>query len=159
MNPEIRTAIESDFSSVSSLANQIHSLHHGFRPYFYKQNNNVMSKEYYLSLINDKENHSVFVCIHNDEVIGYSVCNKMVFKDNPVIVDSKVYFIDTMCIKDEFQGRGFGSIFINEIKIYAKKEGFDMIQLNVDCQNLKAISFYKKNGFKDMSKKMFISLK
>lgn len=159
MDAKIRNALETDFKYVSSLANQIQSLYHGFRPYFYRQNDNVMSKEYYLSMLNDKEKHSIFVLVYNNEIIGYSICNKLVFEDNPIIADSKIYLIDTMCISEKFQGKGFGTIFINEIKKYAQKEMFDIIQLNVDCKNINAISFYKKNGFDEISKKMFIRLR
>lgn len=56
------------------------------------------------------------------------------------------YYIQEFFIINEFQGKGFGTIFLNEIEKHVKKMDVNHIFLQTE-RELPAYSFYKKSGF------------
>ena len=48
----------------------------------------------------------------------------------------------------EYQGKGVGSLMLNEAKVYARNAGFAHLRLNVNRHNAKAIKAYIRNGFR-----------
>jgi len=62
-------------------------------------------------------------------------------------------FIEEFAIKKKFQGKGFGTLLIKELKRYCKKRRISYIYLGTnDKKNNKAIKFYKRLGFKRLGK-------
>lgn len=57
----------------------------------------------------------------------------------------KDYFLHKLYINTEFQRRGIGRDLFNEV---FSKIDYDTIRLTVNRQNVNAINFYFKNGFK-----------
>jgi ribosomal protein S18 acetylase RimI-like enzyme len=57
------------------------------------------------------------------------------------------YFLDSLCVKEDFRNRGIGSKIIELTKIKASKEGYNSLCLLVFKDNTKAQNVYKKNGF------------
>ena len=58
-----------------------------------------------------------------------------------------------IAVKPEFQGRGIGSLLLNNAISLALKKGVEWVRLEVRPSNLKAISFYKKFGFKEIGRR------
>ncbi len=59
----------------------------------------------------------------------------------------KYGFISTISISKECQGKGLGNLFLKVIEEKATYNGLKEIRLEVDARNIRAISFYKKNGY------------
>lgn len=59
------------------------------------------------------------------------------------------YFINELCIKQEEQGKGFGTQFLTQIEKYVKAEGIVNIFLLTE-KNVPAYTFYQKNGFHEL---------
>lgn len=57
------------------------------------------------------------------------------------------YDIIGIAVSLEEQNKCIGSMLLNEIKKLAKANNVNTITLEVDERNIKAINFYKKNGF------------
>lgn len=96
-------------------------------------------KEYFEKMINSKEdNHWIIEC--DKETIGHISLNKR--KNN---------WFETQIIigEKEFWNKGFGSMAILEMIKKAKKLNINHIYLEVRPDNLRAISAYKKAGFKE----------
>lgn len=51
----------------------------------------------------------------------------------------------------EYQGKGIGSMMLNEAKAYAKEAGFAKLRLHVNRNNAKAIKAYTRNGFQTVA--------
>ena len=64
-----------------------------------------------------------------------------------VYCNSEVAFISSIAVKKEFLNRGIGTFLINETKQYTRRKKCKSIQLEVYCQNSRALKFYKKNSF------------
>lgn len=60
--------------------------------------------------------------------------------------------------KEEYRGKSIGGKLLKHIEIFAKENGVNKLDLNVDVNNCRAINFYTKNGFNNekilMSKKI-----
>ena len=60
---------------------------------------------------------------------------------------SKVIYLDTLYILNSERKKGYGKQLLSVLKQYAKKKGFDKIELVVKRDNLIAIDLYKKKNF------------
>ncbi len=57
------------------------------------------------------------------------------------------YFLDALCVDDNFRNRGIGSKLIELTKSKARIEGYSSLCLLVFKDNTNANNVYKKNGF------------
>lgn len=60
-------------------------------------------------------------------------------KNNEIIID---------LISVINKGKGIGTLLIKKLIYYAKRNGYKKIKVVTECENISAISFYQKNGFK-----------
>ncbi|MGM0123787.1 hypothetical protein IGI37_001161 [Enterococcus sp. AZ194] len=92
------------------------------------------------------ENH-----LKNNYFLGY-----VAFVDNQLAalsigmrkpwIQGMEYYIDEFCVDYNLQGKGIGSVFIDEIIKDLKKKNLNAIILNTD-KNYPSKDFYIKNGF------------
>lgn len=71
----------------------------------------------------------LYVYRHQGEVLGF------------VGVQNNGY-IAGLFVKEAYQSKGIGKALLNECK-----KAYNLLTLDVFCQNTRAISFYEKNGF------------
>ena len=69
-------------------------------------------------------------------------------KDNPVLCDRKVLYIDDICVDEAARGRRVGEAIYRHIVAYAKSLGCHNVTLNVWTCNPGAMKFYEKLGMK-----------
>ncbi|MES2961855.1 MAG: GNAT family N-acetyltransferase [Pseudomonadota bacterium] len=75
------------------------------------------------------------------EIIGLAVITKGSYRVKHIA------YIDKLAINQSLRRKGLGTIFFSEIIDSLEKEGFIKIELGVEVDNIRAISFYKKFGF------------
>jgi ribosomal protein S18 acetylase RimI-like enzyme len=89
----------------------------------------------------------------NNQILGYLKLNKneaqTELKNNTTLEIERIY------VKQEFHGKQFGKLLLQKAIDIAKEQGCKTIWLAVWEHNLKAIAFYKKNGFKEFDKHNF----
>jgi ribosomal protein S18 acetylase RimI-like enzyme len=62
---------------------------------------------------------------------------------------SKSVFIEEFAIKEKFRGRGFGTVLIEHLISYCKKNNITIIYTSTgDYKSNRSIAFYEKRGFK-----------
>lgn len=61
------------------------------------------------------------------------------------------FYIDTVSVSEEFQGKGIAKELFVFIEKKAKELGFEKVSLLVDLENQKALALYEKIGFKKNS--------
>lgn len=61
--------------------------------------------------------------------------------------ESKTAFLSMIVISRSEQGHGYGYILLNEMSKICRENGIKNICLEVNNSNIKAINFYKKNGY------------
>lgn len=60
------------------------------------------------------------------------------------------YFIEELCLRAEYQGRGVGKEFFSLIETELKKRGINTVFLMTD-RNMPAYGFYKNLGFDELT--------
>lgn len=64
---------------------------------------------------------------------------------------SRKAFVSLICVKEEFQKRGYATLLLKKMFEYCKNK-MNSVELEVYFQNEGAIEFYEKNGFQKIGK-------
>ena len=134
-----QTFIET-FSEANSEENMKNYLEEGF------------SIEKLTNEINNK-NSEFYFATFNNEIIGYLKLN---FGDSQTeLKDHKALEIERIYVSKEFHGKKVGQFLYDKAIQIAKQKNAEYVWLGVWEENLRAISFYKKNGFVEFDKHIF----
>ncbi|MCI8641754.1 MAG: GNAT family N-acetyltransferase [Clostridia bacterium] len=133
-----------DFNRVNKLAKQVHELHVNWRPDLFLSVDEVISKECFEKMIQNKE---IFVAKIQDEIIGYITFN-IKEKNNPSMRYRKQLQIEAICVDEKNRGKGIGTALLNYTKEHGKANNCTDIYLTVNEENKKAIKVYEEFGFK-----------
>jgi len=99
------------------------------------------------------ENSEFYFAVFDNNIAGYLKLNFGVSQTE--IKESNSLEIERIYVLKEFQGKKIGQLFYETAIQVAKQKGIDYIWLGVWEKNLKAIGFYKKNGFFEFDKHIF----
>ncbi|MES2239308.1 MAG: GNAT family N-acetyltransferase [Bacteroidota bacterium] len=128
------------FSESNSEQNMIDYLEEGF------------SKEKLTTELNDENSEFYFATIEN-EIIGYLKVN---FGESQTeLKDSKALEIERIYVSKEFHGKKVGQLLYDKAIEIAKQKKIEYVWLGVWEENLRALNFYKKNGFVEFDKHIF----
>jgi ribosomal protein S18 acetylase RimI-like enzyme len=110
------------------------------------------SNEKLIAEINNK-NSIFYFASFNKDIIGYLKINfgesQTELKDNNALEIERIY------VSKEFHGKSVGKLLYDKVIEIAKQKKSDYVWLGVWEENLRAISFYKKNGFTEFDKHIF----
>ena len=135
-----RKTFEETFSESNSEVNMNNYLEDSF------------SKEKLTAELQNK-NSEFYFAILEDEVIGYLKIN---FGESQTeLKDKKALEIQRIYVAKEFHGKSVGQILYDKAIEIAKQKASEYVWLGVWEENLRAISFYKKNGFVAFDKHVF----
>lgn len=98
-------------------------------------------KDYFIDMIN---NNIVYIAFDNNKPIGYLAGNT---KSENEYITIKVAEIDNMFVDENYRGNNIGTILIDCFKKYCIQNGIKTFKVNASARNIKALEFYKKNGF------------
>lgn len=102
--------------------------------------------------LNNKNSEFYFAKLE-DSVIGYLKLN---FGESQTeLKDNKALEIERIYVPKEYHGQSVGQILYEKAIQVAKQKDTDYVWLGVWEENLRALSFYKKNGFVEFDKHIF----
>lgn len=90
----------------------------------------------------------------DDRTIGYLKLN--FGQSQTELKDDKALEIERIYVLTEFHGKQVGQILYNKAIEVARQKNSDYVWLGVWEENPRAINFYKKNGFEEFDKHIFI---
>lgn len=99
------------------------------------------------------ENSEFYFAELNNEIIGYLKVN--FGHSQTEIINEKALEIERIYVLKEFHGKKVGQIFYEKAIELARELKVNFVWLGVWEQNLRAIRFYEKNGFKAFDKHVF----
>lgn len=117
-------------------------------------NENCKVNIFYENFISN-ENNCILIAQVEDDIVGYLYG---FIKNNGDTYIDLVAQLDAMFIDESFRKYGIGTSLINEFKKWSIEHKVKQIELQVCNENDKAISLYKKNGFKNIKSIMSIEL-
>ncbi|NAS14430.1 GNAT family N-acetyltransferase [Poritiphilus flavus] len=91
------------------------------------------------------------VAVRENSLLGYAAFTKQFST-----WDADFYlYLDCLYLKESARGQGLGTLFMNKVIEFAKKENCDMVRWQTPADNEKAIKFYQKMGGVSKAKERF----
>jgi ribosomal protein S18 acetylase RimI-like enzyme len=135
-----RQTFQETFSDSNSEENMKNYLEEGF------------SSEKLTAELNNKDSEFYFATFENN-VIGYLKVN---FGESQTeLKDSKALEIERIYVSKEFHGKKIGQLLYDKAIEIARQKNSEYVWLGVWEENLRALSFYRKNGFVEFDKHIF----
>ena len=143
---DIRFAEVRDIPGMIQLLKQVGQVHHEIRPDLFRAGAQKYDETALASLLADK-NRPILIAELEGKVAGYAFCILQITKDDPVLCDRKVLYIDDLCVDEKHRGRGIARALYEHTLDYARSLSCDAVTLNVWYGNDAQI-FYEKCGMK-----------
>lgn len=144
---EIRFAQSRDIPSMLNLLQQVGEVHHQIRPDLFRSGAQKYDEAALEALLKNPD-RPIFIAQNEGQVAGYAFCILQITKDDPVLRDRKVLYIDDLCVDKAQRGRGVAGALYQQVCQYARSIGCDAVTLNVWSGNDTAMAFYQKCGLK-----------
>lgn len=101
----------------------------------------------------ENDNSEFFFALSDEEVIGYLKVN---FGDAQTeLQDKDSLEIERIYVSKDFHGKKVGQILYDKALEIAQNKNLQYVWLGVWEENLRAVQFYKKNGFVEFGKHIF----
>ena len=144
---EIRFANTSDIPGLIELLKQVGEVHHRIRPDLFRAGAQKYDAAALEALLADPK-RPVLVSFAEGKMAGYAFCILQETRDDPVLCDRKVLYIDDLCVDETIRGKGVATALYQRVLEYARELRCDAVTLNVWCGNDSAMKFYEKCGLK-----------
>lgn len=144
---EIRFAQSRDIPGMLNLLQQVGEVHHQIRPDLFRSGAQKYDEAALEALLKNPD-RPIFIAQNEDQVAGYAFCILQITKDDPVLRDRKVLYIDDLCVDEAQRGHGIAGALYRQVCQYARSIGCDAVTLNVWSGNDTAMAFYQKCGLK-----------
>ena len=144
---DIRFAGVEDIPRMLTLLRQVGQVHHEIRPDLFRSGAQKYDETALAALLKDPR-RPVLAAAEQGSLVGYAFCILQETKDDPVLADRKVLYIDDLCVDVNCRGRGIATALYDRVCVYARELGCHAVTLNVWCGNDSAMGFYEKRGLK-----------
>ncbi len=141
----IRFATAKDIPGIIDLLQQVGEVHHQIRPDLFRAGAQKYDEESLQKLLADPK-RPVFAAMEGETMLGYGFCILQETKDDPVLCDRKVLYIDDLCVDETQRGTGVSNAIYEAVIAYAREISCDAVTLNVWSGNDRAMRFYEKCG-------------
>lgn len=116
---------------------------------FQKEKKEIFEKD--VSCISDMLPHHLFGLFLQEELIGMVQIDFLYLH----FENQKIAYINSFCIKEDYQNRGFGDKLLKWCIQYAKDNQADKINMTSNKQRIYAHMLYQKNGFSPVDTVIF----
>ena len=137
----VKPSVE-DCKSINNLAVQVHNCHVQWRPDFYTNCDEIISKDDLKDMI---DNNSIFVAKKDDKIVGY-VSLIVKEREHKGFRYRKQMDVDAICVDEKYRRQGIATELLDYVKKYALELDCTDIFLNVNPQNDIGIHLYEKFG-------------
>ena len=144
---EIRFADRRDIPGMIDLLQQVGEVHHQIRPDLFRSGAQKYDEAALEALLADPS-RPILAAILDGKLAGYAFCILQETKNDPVLCDRKVLYIDDLCVDEAIRGQGIATALYARVLDYARELGCHAVTLNVWCGNDSAMGFYEKCGLK-----------
>lgn len=143
----ITFAKASHIPGMIKLLDQVGQVHHDIRPDLFRDDARKYSEADLAELLKDPSRPILIAEIDGD-VAGYCFCILQESKNDSVLCDRKVLYIDDLCVDEARRGSGIAAALYKKACAFARELGCQAVTLNVWCGNDRAMAFYEKMGMK-----------
>ena len=141
----IRFACENDIPQMLDLLLQVGEVHHQIRPDLFRAGAQKYDEATLKRLLKTSD-RPILAAEEDGKMVGYAFCILQVTKDDPVLCDRRVLYIDDLCVDENHRGRGIAGALYRRALELAKELSCDAVTLNVWWGNDNALRFYENCG-------------
>ena len=143
----IRFACENDIPQMLDLLLQVGEVHHQIRPDLFRAGAQKYDEAALRRLLENPD-RPILAAEEDGTMVGYAFCILQITRDDPVLCDRRVLYIDDLCVDENYRGRGIaGALYRRSLEL-AKELSCDAVTLNVWCGNDNAQRFYENCGLR-----------
>lgn len=144
MNINIEIPKIEEQKRINELAKQVHKLHVNWRPDLFLDVEEVISNERLKGLL---EGNNIYVAKIDEKIVGYIIID-IIEKKNSFMRYRKLLEVDTLCVDENYRGKGIGTKLLEFAKKLGKENNCTDIYLTVNEENDNAIKVYENFGMK-----------
>ena len=141
----IRFACEKDIPQMLDLLLQVGEVHHQIRPDLFRAGAQKYDEAALKRLLKNPD-RPILAAEVDGKMVGYAFCILQITKDDPVLCDRKVLYIDDLCVDENHRGRGIAGALYHRALELARELSCDAVTLNVWWGNDNALRFYENCG-------------
>ena len=141
----IRFACENDIPQMLDLLLQVGEVHHQIRPDLFRAGAQKYDEATLKRLLKTSD-RPILAAEVDGKMVGYAFCILQVTKDDPVLCDRRVLYIDDLCVDESHRGRGIAGALYRRALELARELSCDAVTLNVWWGNDNALRFYENCG-------------
>ena len=142
----IRFAEEKDLEQVNVIRRQVNTLHVNGKPKVFRPGFSEELKNYVYTAFRDPLK-KVVVCEKDGRVCAFAVLLHTVKPESVHRLEMRFLEINELGVDETCRRQGIGRALIDFIRDYAKKQGYDRMELNMWEFNEGALKFYEAVGF------------
>ena len=143
----IRFACENDIPQMLDPLLQVGEVHHQIRPDLFRAGAQKYDEAALRRLLENPD-RPILAAEEDGAMVGYAFCILQITRDDPVLCDRRVLYIDDLCVDENHRGRGIaGALYRRSLEL-AKELSCDAVTLNVWCGNDNAQRFYENCGLR-----------
>ena len=143
----ITFANETHIPGMIALLQQVGEVHHQIRPDLFRGGAQKYDEAALKQLLADPD-RPILIGAMNGQVAGSAFCIVQSYRNDPVLCDRKVLYIDDLCVDEHRRGQGIATRLYEAVCSFARGSGCHAVTLNVWCGNDSAMKFYEKCGMK-----------
>ena len=141
----IRFACENDIPQMLDLLLQVGEVHHQIRPDLFRAGAQKYDEATLKRLLKTSD-RPILAAEEDGKMVGYAFCILQVTKNDPVLCDRRVLYIDDLCVDENHRGRGIAGALYRRALELARELSCDAVTLNVWWGNDNALRFYENCG-------------
>ena len=153
----VRFAVAEDAARIAEILAHVGELHAKGRPDIFHGKMLYDPERKIRNHIEDEDDGVCFIVSTNeqDEITGALMCYfDEVPSDDELYVSSKVLWIESNGVDEQYRGKGYGKMLLDYVKAFAKEQECYRIKLSVWSFNEHAFEFYKSQGMEISSYSM-----
>ncbi len=154
---DIRQANNNDITQMIQLLYEVAKLHSEKRPDVFKIKSHEEIKSNLEEMIQDESN-IILIAEDKQIVVGVIICKIREINNHTNLKNTKVLWINEICVKQEYRRNGIGHSLIEKAKEIAKANNCLRLELNCWELNEGAMKFYENQGLTTQKRVMEINI-
>lgn len=153
----VREAEQGDRALLDALFREELELHRKLMPDIFTIPGTVVNEAWLESVLKD-EDRSQVVAEHGGRIVAAILYRVVMSPDDPIFRERTFGYVEELVVTDGFRRKGIGQGLLAHAARDLETKGITEIEINVWETNVKGRSFYEKEGFRTVQRRMSMEM-